>query len=218
MKLTLQQALARLPLVAILRGIAPEHCVAVGRMLVDEGFSIIEVPMNSPRPLLSIERLAGAIGDQALVGAGTVLHSVEVEQVASAGGRLVVSPDAKTQVVLATAAARLYSIPGFATVSEAFAMLDAGADALKLFPAEAFSPPVLKAMRAVLPGAVAVLPVGGIGVDCMASWRAAGATGFGLGSALYRAGDGVDVIRGRARALVAAWHALAKSRNCPPAR
>ena len=208
MALNLHQALAQLPLVAILRGIAPEQCVDVGRMLVDEGFSMIEVPMNSPRPLISIERLASAIGDQALVGAGTVLHSAEVAQVASAGGRLVVSPDAKMPVVAATCAAGLYSIPGFATVSEAFAMLDAGAHALKLFPAEAFTPAVLKAMRAVLPGEAAVLPVGGIGTGNMALWRAAGSAGFGLGSALYRAGDDVEVIRARARELVAAWRAL----------
>lgn len=208
MTVDLQQALARMPLVAILRGIAPEQCVAVGQMLVEEEFAIIEVPLNSPRPLLSIERLAAAIGDHALVGAGTVLQVSEVAQVASAGGRLVVSPDAKAPVVTATRAAGLYSIPGFATASEAFAMLDAGADALKLFPAEAFTPQVLKAMRAVLPKAVAVLPVGGIDAAGMASWRSAGAAGFGLGSALYRAGDDLELIRGRARALVAAWHAL----------
>jgi 2-dehydro-3-deoxyphosphogalactonate aldolase len=209
MTMNLQQALAQLPLVAILRGVAPAHCVDIGRMLVDEGFSMIEVPLNSPQPLLSIERLALAIGDQALLGAGTVLHSAQVAEVASAGGRLVVSPDAKVAVVQATCAAGLYSIPGFATTSEAFAMLDAGAHALKLFPAEAFTPRVLQAMRAVLPADVVVLPVGGIGPDSMAPWRHAGAAGFGLGSALYRCGDDVGAIRLRARELVAAWRALA---------
>jgi 2-dehydro-3-deoxyphosphogalactonate aldolase len=192
----------------ILRGIAPEHCVAVGRMLVEEGFCLIEVPMNSPRPLLSIERLAGALGGQVVVGAGTVLTCEQVNEVACAGGRLVVSPNANAQVVQATCASGLYSVPGFATASEAFAMLDAGADALKLFPAEAFSPQVLKALRAVLPAEVAVLPVGGIGPAAMAPWRAAGAAGFGLGSALYRPGDDLALIRKRAHELVAAWHAL----------
>jgi 2-dehydro-3-deoxyphosphogalactonate aldolase len=165
--------------------------------------------MNSPQPLISIERLAEAIGDQALIGAGTVLNDAQVTQVASAGGRLVVSPNANAQVVLSSCAAGLYSMPGFATASEAFAMLDAGADALKLFPAEASTPQVLKALRAVLPADVAVLPVGGIGVDTMASWRVAGAAGFGLGSSLYRAGDDVEIVRARARDLVAAWRALA---------
>ena len=209
MTMNLQQALAHMPLVAILRGIAAEQCVAIGRMLVDEGFSIVEVPMNSPQPLLSIERLADAIGDRALIGAGTVLNGAQVAQVASAGGQLVVSPNANAQVVLSTCAAGLYSMPGFATASEAFAMLDAGADALKLFPAEASTPQVLKALRAVLPADVAVLPVGGIGVDSMAAWHEAGAAGFGLGSSLYRAGDDVELIRGRARGLVAAWRTLA---------
>lgn len=204
----LQQSLANMPLVAILRGITPRECVDVGRMLVDEGFSIIEVPLNSPQPLVSIERLAQKIGGQVLVGAGTVLHIDQVCEVASAGGRLVVSPNARADVVAATKAQGMISIPGFATASEAFAMLDAGADALKLFPAEAYTPAVLKALRAVLPADAAVLPVGGIDVASMAPWQAAGAAGFGLGSALYRIGDDLDSIRGRARNLAAAWRAL----------
>ena len=204
----LQQALASMPLVAILRGITPRESVDVGRMLVEEGFSIIEVPLNSPQPLLSIERLAQAIGEQALVGAGTVLRTEQVREVASAGGRLVVSPNARADVVAATKAQGMISIPGFATASEAFAMLDAGADALKLFPAEAYTPAVVKALRAVLPADVAVLPVGGIDAASMATWWAGGAAGFGLGSALYRTGDELDSIRGRARNLLTAWRAL----------
>lgn len=205
MTIDLAQAMAQTPLVAILRGIKPQESVAIGQVLVEEGFSIIEVPLNSPQPLASIEAMTKALGDRVLIGAGTVLGTEQVTQVASAGGRLVVSPDAKVEVVQATRAAGLYSIPGFATVSEAFAMIDAGADALKLFPAEASSPQVLKAMRAVLPAQVPVLPVGGIDSQTMSAWREAGAAGFGLGSAIYRPGDSADVVRKKARSLLAAW-------------
>ena len=205
MTIDLAQAMAQTPLVAILRGIKPQESVAIGQVLVEEGFSIIEVPLNSPQPLASIEAMTKALGDRVLIGAGTVLGTEQVTQVASAGGRLVVSPDAKVEVVQATRAAGLYSIPGFATVSEAFAMIDAGADALKLFPAEASSPQVLKAMRAVLPAQVPVLPVGGIDSQTMSAWREAGAAGFGLGSAIYRTGDSADVVRKKARSLLAAW-------------
>ncbi len=178
----------RLPLVAILRGVRPDEAVGIAGALVEEGFSIIEVPLNSPEPLTSIERIADRYGDHALVGAGTVLETAAVDGIAGAGGRLVVMPHSDVQVIRAAKQAGLACVPGFATPTEAFAALAAGADALKLFPAEANPPAVLKAMRAVLPADVPVLPVGGITPEGMAAYRAAGAAGFGLGSALYRPG------------------------------
>lgn len=200
--------MARLPLVAILRGIEPDQAVAVGEALLEAGFAIVEVPLNSPSPLDSIGRLATAIGDRALVGAGTVLTPAAVEQVASAGGRLIVMPHADITVIRAAKAAGLLAVPGFATPTEAFAALDAGADALKLFPAEAAAPPVLKAMLAVLPAGTRVLPVGGIRPETMAGYWQAGAAGFGLGSALYKPGDAPVTVRRKALAFRQALDAL----------
>ncbi|EDP61301.1 KDPG and KHG aldolase [alpha proteobacterium BAL199] len=198
----------RLPLVAILRGISPDAAVAVGEALVAAGFAIIEVPLNSPSPFDSIERLAKALGERALVGAGTVMTSEAVDQVAAVGGRLIVMPHGDATVIRAAKAAGLLSIPGFATATEAFAALDAGADALKLFPAEAAPPPVLRALRAVLPKTVPVLPVGGIAPESMAAYWAAGASGFGLGSALYKPGDAPDAVLHKATAFRQAFEAL----------
>jgi 2-dehydro-3-deoxyphosphogalactonate aldolase len=181
--------LARCPLVAILRGVAPEEVVGIAEVLSAAGFAIVEVPLNSPRPIESIARLAEAVGDRMLVGAGTVIDPHSVDDVVAAGGRLIVMPHADAAVVERAKACGAAAVPGFATPGEAFAMLRAGADALKLFPAEAAPPAVLKAMRAVLPKSVPVLPVGGITPESMAAYRAAGATGFGLGSALYKPGD-----------------------------
>jgi len=176
------------PLVAILRGVEPDEAVAIGAALVEAGFRIIEVPLNSPDPLESIRRLAERFGDKALIGAGTVLDPASVQGIAEAGGRLIVMPHAGGDVVRVAKSRGMLAVPGFATPTEAFAMLEAGADALKLFPAEASGPPVLKAMRAVLPKSVPVLPVGGITPEKMADYREAGAAGFGLGSALYKPG------------------------------
>lgn len=198
-------AFAALPLVAILRGIRPEEADAIGDALADAGFTLVEVPLNSPDPLASIERLARRIGGRAMVGAGTVLHAGDVARVRDAGGRMIVSPNTDTGVVAATAAAGMASLPGYFTPTEAFAAHAAGASALKLFPAEAASPAVLKAQRAVLPRDVPVLAVGGIAPDTMAPWRAAGADGFGLGSALYRPGDTAAQVADAARRFVAAW-------------
>lgn len=201
-------AMQRLPLVAILRGVEPDDAVAIGEALVAAGFSMIEVPLNSPRPLDSIAALAAALGPRALVGAGTVLTQDQVAQVAAAGGRLIVMPHADIAVIGAAKRAGLVCVPGFATPTEAFAALKAGADALKLFPAEANPPQVLKAMRAVIPKEVAILPVGGINPEAMGEYLRAGATGFGLGSALYKPGmPALDVGR-RADAFVNAWGAL----------
>jgi len=195
------EAFARFPLIAILRGVRPEEVVDVGTALMDEGFTLIEVPLNSPDPLESIARLARHARDRAVIGAGTVLSSEAVEQARVAGGRMIISPNTDVRVIAASVAAGLVSLPGFATPSEAFAALGAGATALKLFPAEAGGPAVLKAIRAVLPSDVRVLPVGGIVPESMALWRQAGAAGFGLGSAIYVPGLGAADVARRARAF-----------------
>lgn len=197
-------AFARCPLVAILRGIKPDEIVAVGEGLIAAGFTLIEIPLNSPDPVESIARLARVVGDRAMIGAGTVLREVDVAAVADAGGTLIISPNASPGVIAATAARGMVSLPGIATPTEAFAALDAGATALKLFPAEAASPTVLKAMRAILPKDLRILPVGGISPDNMAPWIAAGANGFGLGSALYKPGFTAADVHARAVAFIAA--------------
>jgi 2-dehydro-3-deoxyphosphogalactonate aldolase len=196
--------LSRCPLVAILRGVTPEEIPAVGQALVDAGIVIIEIPLNSPRPIESIERLADTYGSRALLGAGTVMRAPHVSEVAAAGGRLIVTPHAQADVVRAAKAHDLIAIPGFFTVTEAFTLLDAGADALKLFPAEAASPAALGAMRAVLPPDTIVLPMGGIDARSFAPWIKAGAKGFGVGSAIYRPGDSAATVADKAKALVAA--------------
>lgn len=197
-------AFAVCPLIAILRGVRPDEVVAIGEELVAAGFTLIEVPMNSPDPLDSVARLVAALGDRAMIGAGTVLTVDQVAAMRDAGGRMVISPNTNIDVIRASAAAGLVSLPGIATPSEAFAALGAGATALKLFPAEAASPVVLKAMRAILPKDVRVLPVGGIVPEGMAPWREAGAAGFGLGSALYKPGMTAAEVGIRARAFVTA--------------
>lgn len=205
--LTFDDAVTRCPLVAILRGIEPDEAVGIGAALTGAGFTLIEVPLNSPDPLTSIAALAAAFADTALIGAGTVLTVDQVAAVADAGGGMIISPNADPAVIRTTKARGLLSLPGVATPTEAFAALDAGADALKLFPAEGLPPVVLKAMRAVLPADVAVFPVGGIGTDNMAGYAAAGAQGFGMGSSLYKPGKSpADVARDGA-AMIAAWTA-----------
>jgi 2-dehydro-3-deoxyphosphogalactonate aldolase len=197
-----------LPLVAILRGLRPDEAVEVGGALAGAGFRILEVPLNSPDPCASIRRLVDELGDGYLVGAGTVLDPARVRDVADAGGRLIVMPHADTAVIRAAKQAGLLCVPGVATPTEAFAALAAGADALKLFPAEQFAPAVLKAWRAVLPKDVAVLPVGGIAPDNMAPWLAAGAAGFGIGSSLYAPGRPAADVAARARDFAEAWRHL----------
>lgn len=195
---------AQCPLVAILRGVRPEECEAIGEALYEGGIRIIEVPLNSPEPLASIERLSGKFGDDVLVGAGTVLRVEQVEDVAKAGGRLIVSPSVNIEVIRASVAAGLLSCPGYFTPSEAFAALDAGAHALKLFPAEGVSPAVVKAQRAVLPREVRLIVVGGVGPGTMGPWVEAGADGFGLGSGLYTPGQTPAETLAKAQAFVAA--------------
>jgi 2-dehydro-3-deoxyphosphogalactonate aldolase len=201
---TFNDAFARCPLVAILRGVKPDEVEAIGEALVSAGFTLIEVPMNSPDPLESVSRLAKRFAGRAEIGAGTVLNEAQVAAVQGAGGTMIISPNANLKVIAASAAAGLVSLPGISTMSEAFAALDTGATALKLFPAEAASPTILKAMRAVLPKDARVLPVGGIAPDNMDPWLAAGASGFGLGSALYKVGMSAAEVGANARAFVAA--------------
>ena len=204
---TFDAAFAQCPLIAILRGVAPNEVEAIGDALVDAGFTLIEVPLNSPDPLDSIARLARRLSGRAMVGAGTVLCEADVAAVADVGGTLIISPNTNPAVIAASAARGLISLPGIATPTEAFAALGAGATALKLFPAEAASPAVLKAMRAVLPKDMRVLPVSGIAPDNMQPWRDAGAAGFGLGSALYQPGLTANEVGERAAAFVAAIRA-----------
>lgn len=203
----LQHYLDDCPLVAILRGLTSEDAEAIGEAVAQSGIRIIEVPLNSPDPLKSIELLAKKFGDRMLVGAGTVLSVEQVERVREAGGRIIVSPDTNTDVIAAAARAGLVSSPGYFTPSEAFAAIRAGASALKLFPAEGASPAVLKAHLAVLPGGTKVLIVGGIKADNMKPWIDAGATGFGLGSGLYRPGQSASETLEKARAFVAGLRA-----------
>lgn len=197
-----------LPLVAILRGLTPQDALPVGAALFDAGFRVIEVPLNSPQPLESIALLAREFGDRCLVGAGTVLTPEQVAQVKNAGGKLIVMPHGDTTVIRAAKAAGLVCTPGVATPTEAFAALAAGADALKLFPAEQLPPPVLKAWSSVLPKGTALLPVGGITPDNMGAYRKAGAAGFGIGSALYSPGIDATETSRRARAFVDGWNSI----------
>ena len=202
------------PLVAIIRGVTPDEVVAVGKALLAAGIGIIEVPLNSPEPIESIRRLSAAMGNRALVGAGTVLRVEQVDDVKAAGGRLIVAPNANVAVIAASAAAGLVSAPGIFTPTEAFAAIEAGATALKLFPAEAASPAVVKAQRAVLPRDVPLLIVGGVGPDTMAPWLAAGADGFGLGSGVFWPGQSATEVGAQARAYVAALSSIYSS-NLP---
>ena len=204
----LKERLRDVPLVAILRGVTPEEVVGIGEALVAAGLVALEVPLNSPRPFESISALARAFGDRALVGAGTVRDPEDVTRTASAGGRVIVMPHGDPRVIEAAKARELIALPGVATPTEAFAALDAGADALKLFPAEAAPPPVLGALRAVIPPEAWILPVGGIAPESMAPYWASGANGFGLGSGLYRPGDVPAAVRRSADAYVAAVRAL----------
>jgi 2-dehydro-3-deoxyphosphogalactonate aldolase len=199
-----EQAFAATPLIAILRGLRPDEAVAIGEALVSGGITILEVPLNSPAPLDSIARLRAALGERAVVGAGTVMTTDEAAAVADAGGQLIVAPNCDVEVIAISRARGLVSAPGVATPSEAFQALRAGAHALKLFPAEMLPPVVVKAWRAVLPGSAALIPVGGITPDTMDAYLKAGASGFGIGSALYKPGVTPEHVHDTARTFVAA--------------
>lgn len=202
-------AFAANPLIAILRGLRPDEAADTAAALTGAGFTIIEVPLNSPDPLDSIARMAAAVPD-AVIGAGTVLTADQVGAVADAGGRIVIAPNFDPRVAAEARRLNLAYCPGVGTVSEAFAALEAGAAALKLFPAEMIPPAAVKAMRAVLPRQTRLLPVGGIDPATMAGYRQAGADGFGLGSALYKPGQDAETTGRRARDFMAAWRALAE--------
>lgn len=203
--MNLSTVLQHCGLVAILRGVQPDEVVDIGQALYTAGFRIIEVPLNSPDPLSSIRTLRDALPADCLVGAGTVTSVQACADVATAGGQVIVMPHSDPAVIRAAKAAGLFCAPGVATLTEAYAALAAGADVLKLFPAEALNPAILKAWRAVLKPPVALVPVGGITPEGIAPYAAAGASGFGLGSALYRPGDShLDVAR-QAKAFMQAW-------------
>jgi len=207
------ESLDALPLIAILRGLKPEEAVEIGEAIVAAGFRCLEVPLNSPEPLESIRRLRQALDGRALVGAGTVLNVAAAREVAEAGGQLIISPNTNVEVIAETKTLGLLSLPGFFTPSEAFAALDAGADALKLFPAEVAGPKGLKAVRAVLPAETRIYPVGGVDPDSMSAWRSAGASGFGVGSAVFTPGRSAADVGMRAGDIIRAWRAGAARRN-----
>jgi 2-dehydro-3-deoxyphosphogalactonate aldolase len=201
----LDAAMRRLPLVAILRGLTPADAPSIGAALDGAGFSLIEVPLNSPQPLASIATLAAQLPN-ALVGAGTVLTTAQVEEVHRAGGQLIVSPNFNADVIRAAVRLGMVCLPGVMTPTEAFAALAAGASGIKLFPAELVPPAGVKALRAVLSADTLVLPVGGITPEAIAPYRAAGANGFGLGSALYKPGDDAATVATAAHRYVVAWN------------
>ena len=202
--MTLDGALMDCPVIAILRGIKPDEAVAHVQAIHDAGIRVVEVPLNSPDPLESIARLARAFGDRMVVGAGTVLTEAQVDAVHAAGGKLIVSPNVDVGVIRRTVALGLWSAPGFATASEAFSAIHAGALHLKLFPATTYGPGHLKQLQAVLPSDVTVVAVGGVGAANTSEWRLAGAKAFGIGGELYRPGQSVTETAGRAAKVFAA--------------
>ena len=206
--MTLEDAIALSPIVAILRGLRPDEAVAHAEALFDAGVRALEVPLNSPDPLVSIAAIAGAFGDRMAVGAGTVLTPAQVDDVARAGGRLIVSPNTDQEVIRRTVERGLVAAPGFATATEAFAAYAAGARHLKLFPAASYGPGHLKQLKAVLPADAFVWAVGGVGPDNLAAWRTAGAHAFGIGGELYRPGQSPADTRSRGVEMVKAAAAL----------
>jgi 2-dehydro-3-deoxyphosphogalactonate aldolase len=206
--MTWNEVLETLPVIAILRGVRPDEAVAIAEALHGAGLVALEVPLNSPQPLESIRLIRDAFGERMLVGAGTVLTPSDVEAVADAGAAFVVSPNADPVVIAATKAAGMRSAPGVFTATEAFSALAAGADALKMFPADVAGPAGLKALKAVLPSSAPVLAVGGVEAENLAVWRGAGAAGVGVGSALYRPGATPADVRERALRFAAAWWPL----------
>lgn len=192
-------------IIAILRGIKPDEAVEVTRQIIDAGITLIEVPLNSPQPFYSIKKMREAFDGVAQIGAGTVLNLDDVAQLANNGGQFVVSPDCNPDVIKATKAAGMHSYPGVFTPTECFAAIHAGADGLKLFPASVLGTSGLKALRAVLPSTIDAYAVGGAGPDNFDQWKAAGADGFGIGTAIYKPGDDAATVRAKANEIVAAY-------------
>lgn len=204
MMTSIEQALAHMPLVAILRGIRPDEAAPVAGILYDAGFRCIEVPLNSPDPYASIRAMADALPGDCITGAGTVLDVASVARVSAAGGRIIVTPNTNADVIRATIAADMIAVPGVATATEAFVAVEAGARHLKLFPATTYGTGHLKALSSVLPTDVSILVTGGVSSSNIAEWKTAGAAGFGIGSELYRPGDTVEAVKTKAEALRAA--------------
>jgi len=206
---TLDEFLTNLPFIAILRGVRPHEVVEIAGAIREQGIRAIEVPLNSPDPFESIERLADAFGSDCLCGAGTVLDPASVDATRKAGGTLIVTPNVDTNVIRHAVASDMTVVSGCATATEAFSALSAGAHGLKLFPAAAFGPAYLQALRDVLPDSAGIFPVGGVGPESISPWLVAGARGFGFGSALYRPGDSALQAANRARVLADAFrHAM----------
>lgn len=201
---TFDQHFAAMPVVAILRGLRPDEALAMGEALVAAGIRILEVPLNSPDPMVSIGILSKALAGRAAVGAGTVLDPADVDRVQAAGGTIVVSPNCNPEVIRHTRSAGMISLPGCLTPTEAFAALAAGAHAVKLFPGELVRPNVAKALAAVLPQGTRLIVVGGVAAETIGDWSGSVVHGFGIGSSLYKPGLTSDVVGGRARTLVAA--------------
>jgi 2-dehydro-3-deoxyphosphogalactonate aldolase len=196
--------LDRCPLIAILRGVRPDEVIPICAALEAAGVGIVEVPLNSPHPTESIRLLAENFGDRLLIGAGTVMTPAQVEEIAGIGGRLIVTPHADPELVRTAKRLGMMAAPGFFTPAEAFSLLNAGADAIKLFPAEGSNPAALRGMRAILPPGTLVIPVGGIAADNISVWHDAGAAGYGVGSSIYKPGDTAEIVGRKAAALVAA--------------
>ncbi len=207
--MTFTELFRQMPLIAILRGLQPKNAVAAGTVLVEAGFTLIEVPLNSPEAALSIGLLSGEFGDRALIGGGTVLTPEDVDDVAAAGGTFVVSPNCAVEVIRTTKQRGLISLPGIATPSEAFTALQHGADGLKVFPAELVPPAGIKAMLAVLPGGTALIPVGSIDGSNMQAYIQAGAAGLGFGGSLYKPHYTTEDISARALKLISAYRGRA---------
>ncbi|MEZ9236725.1 2-dehydro-3-deoxy-6-phosphogalactonate aldolase [Shewanella sp. 10N.286.52.A9] len=207
MTISLTDALKELPLVAILRGVTPEEVIAIADVLVAAGYRVIEVPLNSPNPYESIKRLSEKYGDSVVIGAGTVVSKEQVDLVKEAGGRIIISPHADIDIIQYSKKLSLYSVPGFLNPTEAYAAINAGADSLKLFPADTVGPKGLKAMSVVLPKEIPILPVGGVSPNTMKAFLDAGASGFGLGSGLYKAGMSVEQTKQNALSYVDGYQA-----------
>ncbi len=202
--------LERSPLIAILRGVRPDEVIPICAALEAAGVAVVEVPLNSPNPMESIHLLAENFGERLLIGAGTVMTPAQVEEIAGVGGRLIVTPHADPELVRAAKRLKMFAAPGFFTPAEAFSLLRAGADAIKLFPAEGSNPAALRGMRAILPPGTLVIPVGGIAPDNIGIWHEAGAAGYGIGSSIYKPGDTAEIVGRKAVALVAACRAAAQ--------